>query len=81
MEQKVIKKYSDNLDESVFEGLLLALGKVGQTLEYFDYCAKRMGRYAKKNKPISQWPRHIKDKYYFITNIHDKARQGLVYTT
>lgn len=78
---KEVKKYSDNLEEQVFEGLLLTLNKAGQTLEYFDACAKRMGRYAKNNKPLKYWPSHIRDKYYFVINNHNRAREGTVLTT
>jgi len=78
---KEIKTYSDNLPEEEFEGLLLTLKRRKQTLEYFDACAKRMGRYAKKNKPLYDWPTHIRWKYQFVVNMHEEARRGVVLAT
>lgn len=79
---KVIKRYSDNLDEPTFESLLLILkDKYNQTLDYYDACAKRMGRYARKNKPLKDWPSHIRNKYYFVVNAHNEAIPKSVFTT
>lgn len=77
---KVIRTYSDNLEEPIFEGLLLLLSKRKQTLDYYDACAKRMARYAKKSLPLRKWPRHIRDKYNFVTSLHNEARQSVAYT-
>lgn len=76
-----IKKYSDNLSEPHFESLLLTLQKYGQSLDYFDSCARRMGRYMKKNKPLKDWPWHLQLKYLFVTEMHKRSEPLAAFTT
>ena len=73
-------KYSDNYSKEMLERLIKVLKKDGQTLEYFNHCAKRMGRMQKKYTQIKKWPGHIKNKYYYVTEIQKRAEHGLVFT-
>lgn len=77
----MITKYSDNLDKNEKVLLISALKALGQSLDYYDSCARRMGRYAKKNRMLKDWPRHIRDKYYFVVNTHKNLPSGSVFTT
>lgn len=78
----MIKVYSDNLSEKELSKLISILAnRYGQTLKYFNRCARRMGRYAKKNKPLGQWPAHIRSKYNFVTQAHTAVLEGKAYTT
>lgn len=78
---KEIKRYSDNLSEAHFESLLLVLDKYNQSLDYFDWCAKRMGRYMRKHGKMSNWPFHIRMKYEFVTQMQKKSEPLLAFTT
>lgn len=77
----MILNYSDNLDKDDQVKLIAALKALGQSLAYFNSCAKRMGRYARKDKRLKDWPRHIRDKYHFVVNTHTNLPAGSVLTT
>ncbi len=77
---KEIKVYSDNFSEDVLQSLIKILKKEGQTLEYYNWCAKRMGRVQKKYSMLRKWPGHIQAKYKYIVDLHERAERGVVLT-
>lgn len=70
-------KYSDNLSTGDFCKLLVILAyKYNQPLSYYNRCARRVGRYARKNLAVRDWPTHIKNQYHFIVKATESIPKG-----
>jgi hypothetical protein len=70
-------KYTDNMDFPTYIKLVVMVNYTyGQSMAYFDRCAKRMARYSIKNKALKDWPAHIRDKYHFVQVVHTSVPNG-----